>query len=70
MIKVVCIQNTFSGVSLTLNNVYDAELAPYCEWGEFYIIRNDEGCLIEYHTGRFMPLAEWREQQIKIVLDD
>ncbi len=70
MIKVVCIHNTFIDVSLTLNKVYDAELAEFSKWGEFYIIRNDEGCLMEYNTRRFMPLAKWREQQIKIVLDD
>jgi hypothetical protein len=77
MIKVVCIKNAFSNVSLTVNKVYDAELVEY-QWGEFYLIRNDEGLLMEYSIKKcnfyfydyFITLAEWREKQIKSIIDE
>jgi hypothetical protein len=74
MIKVICIENGCA--SLTTNKVYDAKLVELTEkqlfeWGgELYRIINDDGYSMEYNTGRFITLAEWREKQIKIVLDD
>jgi hypothetical protein len=85
LIKVVCIQNTFSGVSLTLNKVYDAELA-----GQFYItinngirdnlfkdhyrISNNSEILGLFHKDNFMLYNDWlalnRENHIKSIIDD
>jgi hypothetical protein len=69
MIKVICIENV--GVSLTNHKVYDAELTELfkCD-GYSYRIKNDDGNLAQYNSVRFITLAEWREKQIKIVLDD
>ncbi len=71
MIKVVCIDNSRtiswdSDMGLTINKLYDAKLI---EWGDFYTIRNDEGNLMVYSTKRFILLADWREKQIKSIID-
>lgn len=74
MIKVVCIQNrcdvkgkNIVTFNLTINKIYDADKN---EFGIFYTIRNDVGNLLDYHSEMFIPLSEWREQQIKTILDE
>ena len=71
MIKVICI-NIFSVTNeLTLNKVYDAEvLLINGGHHKYYRVINDNGIRCDYFGNRFKLLSEWREQQIKSVLDD
>ena len=76
--KVVCINNEW--MNLKLNKVYDAVYiheqrswdwnnVPILEW-HWYELINEKNEKKKYETKHFITLAEWREQQMKAVLDD
>ena len=79
MTKWICIN---AGLyNLTVNKVYDGYdddnyLGDYLVdddlLGEYAGVRliNDLGCEYTYNKSMFIRLDEWREQQIKTVLDD
>lgn len=70
MIKVVCIHP--GNLCLTKNKIYDVEIIMPFDFNirTTYRLENDLGDMREYNTYRFKSIAKWREQQIKIVLDD
>jgi len=68
MIKVICISDKES--RLTFNKIYDAEVMNYEFYGEYYCLINDIGVKTHYYTNRFKLLSDWREQQIKSVIED
>lgn len=76
MVKVICINNSsLSSIKeLTLNKVYDAEIITgvVSSLGEtkYYRIINDNGNIGDYFTDRFKLLSDWREKQMKSILND
>jgi hypothetical protein len=70
MTKVICINSDFffsaTGKPLTLHKVYDAQIVDK----NVYSIINDYGDKGEYYSNRFITLSEWREKQMKNILDD
>jgi hypothetical protein len=78
MIKLVCIKN---GVGLTLNKVYDAELAGQLvpvgrnlRVKDYYRISNNSEILGLIHKDNFMLYNDWlalnRENHIKSIIDE
>ena len=68
MIKVICIDDSLPRY-ITLNKIYDAEITVV-EDVYYYRLIDDIGDKINYYTNRFKLLSEWREEQIKTILDD
>jgi hypothetical protein len=76
MTKVICINSDFFfsatgkpltlGKPLTHHKVYDAQIVDK----NVYSIINDYGDKGEYYSNRFITLSEWREKQMKNILDD
>ena len=66
MAKWVCVKE---GYNLTVNKVYDGYIIYIGEYTWLCLI-NDIDYEYTYNKSKFMPLDEWREQQIKSVLDD
>ncbi len=70
MIKVICIDDSRPS-EITLNKIYDAEPIGYNRTSvTYYRLINDNGIKSDYYFHRFELLSDWREQQIKTVLDD
>jgi hypothetical protein len=68
MIKVICIDDSLPSY-ITLNKIYDAEITVV-EDVYYYRLIDDIGDKTNYYTNRFKLLSDWREEQIKTVLDD
>ena len=86
MTKLICIGNTFDyeflnnriagKEHLTIDKIYEGEFLPdyfdgfkTCDY--FRIKINDiNEKNIKYYATYFMPLAEWREQQINSILNE
>lgn len=68
MAKWICI---IAGYKLTLNKVYDGYIVDINlkEQAGVRLI-NDSGGESTYYKHRFISLEDWREQQIKTVLDE
>ena len=72
MIKIICINNNGEYL-LTKDKVYecDDDMWNNCDKFGYISIFDDEGEIYKvYRKTRFIPIAEWREQQIKSVLDE
>lgn len=70
MIKLVCIKDLPG--KLIINNFYEGFLSKKCIGGYFYEsyrIVDETGKHVYVKTEYFMSLAEWREQQMKNILD-
>ena len=66
--KWICINNSRTMAhkpSLTINKLYIGIWVNT----EYIQVINDEGREGVYHSNRFITLAEWREKQIKSVID-
>ena len=68
MTKWICVN---AGYNLTVNKVYDGYIVGD-DFGKYAGVRliNDIGYEFTYNKSRFISLDEWREQQIKTVLDE
>jgi hypothetical protein len=56
---------------LTLNKVYDVyKIGEYTNGNKCYEIMNDNGIIDWYNISFFTPLAEWRNKQIDLILED
>ena len=66
MTKIVCVYNVNYEKELTLYKVYDAEII---EQRVYSIFKCDDGVGRNFIKGRFITLAEYREQQLNSILD-
>jgi hypothetical protein len=70
MNKWICIHEDRT-IGLTLNKIYDGIIIDEDSKGnEGLEIINDNGVISNYFLYRFKSLVEWREQQIKSIIDD
>ena len=74
MIKIMCINNNDDAEKLDISVIYLCEEDSWNKADKYaYIVVFDEGINIPigvFRKTRFISIAEWREQQIKSVLDD
>ena len=70
MIKLICISdcNSLTIKKIYINKIYDG-VADTVFFG-YYNILNDSEYLGIIHKDNFIPLTEYREKQIKTILDD
>jgi hypothetical protein len=70
MIKIVCIDNkNQSDLGLTIGKIYDCPLEQWKSGGDLQFT-TDNGIGFYLWRGRFITLAEWREQQIDKILSN
>ena len=71
MIKIICINN-IGEYSLTKDKVYECndDMWNSCDRFGYISVIDENGIDYVYRKTRFITIAEWREQQIKSVLDD
>jgi len=74
MIKIMCINNNDDAEKLDISVIYLCEEDLWNKTDKYgYIVIFNEGINIPigvFRKTRFISIAEWREQQIKSVLDD
>ena len=63
--KVVCVNKNRCRY-ITIGKIYEVE--GVTDDGQFYFISNNRGGEYYYSTTFFIPLNEWREQQINKIL--
>jgi len=69
MIKVICIDDSLPRY-ITLNKIYDAEITVVEDVYYYRLIDDISDKTNYYVINRFKLLSDWREEQIKTVLDD
>lgn len=70
MTKIICINN--SGEKLSKDKVYECHdhMWNHTDKYGYITVIDDNGFDIVCRKTRFINIAEWREQQIKSILDD